>query len=201
MGMSLRDKLAPIAFQVGILSLITAMAFSLIYRFDESTPCPTYLWSKVAVVVVGLGFIANLVTLRKRGFLMALALLAVMRFTAPSSKTNSQAKNESHAIATIETIRRAEDKLFASEGRRGTIPNLVANGLLPRCVAKAAWGYWFETRVGENGLTITASPETTNSGRWTFYQGPDSVTRYSPEQDFAPAGLANRPVDMGHGWK
>ena len=191
---SLRDKLTAVAYRVGTFSLITALALGLIYRFDERTPCPTYVWSTVAAIVIGAGFVANLVTLRKRGILTALALLVVTSFTMPSSAKNRQSKNESHAVATVEAIRRAENALFSSTGQRGTIPNLVAKGLLPRCVAKAAWGYWYETRMQENGLTITASPETTTSGRWTFYQGPDGVTRYASEQDFAPAGLANAPV-------
>jgi hypothetical protein len=191
---SLRDRLAPIAYRVGILSLVTSLALGLIHRIDERTPCPTYVWSTVAAIVIGVGFLANVITFRKRGILIALALLVVTSITAPSSTTNRVAKNESKALATMEAIRRAEDALYASAGRRGSIPDLVANGFLPRCVANAAWGYWYEARVQDEGLTITASPETANSGRWIFYKGPDGITRYSPDEALAPAGLANAPV-------
>ncbi len=192
--LSFRDKFAAIAYRVGILSLVTSLGFGLIYRFDERTPCPTYTWSIVGAVVIGVGFLANILTFRKRGILMAIALVVATSITAPSSAANRQSKNESKALATMEAIRRAEDDLFASSGRRGTIPELVANGLLPRCVANSAWGYWYEARVQEDGLTITASPETADSGRWIFYKGPDGITRYSPDEALAPAGLANAPV-------
>jgi len=191
---TLRDKLTAIAYRTGLVSLVTSLGLVLIHRLDEQTPCPTYLWSKVAAVIIGVGFLANVATFRKRGILMAISLVVVTSITAPTSTTNSLAKNESKALATMETIRRAEDALFTSAHRRGSIPDLVANGLLPRCVADTAWGYWYEARVQEEGFTITASPATTDSGRWIFYKGPDGITRYSPDADLAPAGLANAPV-------
>ena len=30
-----------------------------------------------------------------------------------------------------------------------------------------------------------------------FYKGPDGITRYSPQEDLAPAGLANAPYAKG----
>jgi hypothetical protein len=193
-ALSFRDKFAAIAYRFGIVALITALAFGLIYRWDERTPCPTYTWSTLAAFVIGTGFLANLVTFRKRGILMAMILAAATWISAPSFTRNRQSRNESKALATMEAILSAEDALFASAGRRGSIPDLVANGLLPRCVANVAWGYWYEARVQDEGLTIIASPETIDSGRWIFSKGPDRITRYSPEEALAPAGLANAPV-------
>jgi hypothetical protein len=191
---SIRERLPPAAFRVGILSLISSLAFSQVHRWDEQTPCPTYFGSIFLGIVMAVGFVMNAAAFRWRNFLLAVTLAVVLSFTLPPMQMSRQARNESKALATLQEIWKAEEAFRVSSNRQGTIAELVSRRLLPRCVADVSWGYRFDARVREDGLTITASPATSISGRWTFHKSPDGIIRYSQEKDSAPAGHANEPV-------
>jgi type IV pilus assembly protein PilA len=138
-----------------------------------------------------------------RGFsllevLIVVAIILVIAMIAiPSLMKSRQASHEATAVATLKTISTAEISYTTSSGGVfGTIPELVAAGLLPSSLNSTIAGYNYNLAMvaGQRDYTAWATAITSSEGRYDYYTAPDWVIRYSSDSTRAPAGLASVPV-------
>ena len=124
-------------------------------------------------------------------------ILIIATIAIPSLLRSRQAANESAAVASVRTITTAEvTYLSSSGGAYGDITMLVAAGLLDTGFNSTKGGYNYGVTVATGGVdyTITATPASTNNGRYGYYSTPDGVVRYSTISTLAPTGQAGNPV-------
>jgi prepilin-type N-terminal cleavage/methylation domain-containing protein len=122
-------------------------------------------------------------------------ILIIATIAIPSLLRSRQAANESAAVANIRTINTAQVTYLSSNGGNyGTITNLVSAGLLDTRFNGAVNGYNFTVVASGADYTATATPASSNTGRYGYYSLPDAVIRYSTVTSLAPAGQAGNPV-------
>ena len=122
-------------------------------------------------------------------------ILIIATIAIPSLLRSRQAANESAAVATVRTVTTAEvTYLSSSGGNYGTITQLVAAGLLDTGFNATKGGYNYSVESSGTDYTITATPASTNNGRFGYYSTPDGVVRYSTDSALAPANQAGNPV-------
>ena len=80
-----------------------------------------------------------------------------------------QAANEAAAFLNVTAVQRAEQAYRSSAGRYGTLPALVAAGLLSPGHAGANAGYRLTVDASDTDFTVRALPLDTGSGRYEFY--------------------------------
>jgi hypothetical protein len=102
--------------------------------------------------------------------------------------------NEGAAIANLRTINTAEVTFLSSSGRYGSIPELIAAGLLDSRFNSTVSGYNFYIVVSEKSYEAAAIPVSSNTGRFGYYSNPDGIVRYAPVTTLAPAGMEGAPV-------
>ena len=111
--------------------------------------------------------------------------------------THRAAANESAAVASLRLLNTAE-VTYSSDmnGLYGTIPDLVAAGLLDARFGTAMQGFVFDAALSSDKFdyTATARARTLNEARFDFYTRPDYVIRYSTDPAHAPTGLTGEPV-------
>jgi prepilin-type N-terminal cleavage/methylation domain-containing protein len=123
-------------------------------------------------------------------------ILIIATIAIPSLLRSRQAANESAAVANLRTINTAEvTYLSSSGGNFGDMPAMVAAGLLDDTFIGTATrpkaGYIYDVQASNADYTATATPASTNTGRFGYYSRPDAVVRYTT---LAPAGQAGRSV-------
>ena len=122
-------------------------------------------------------------------------ILIIATIAIPSLLRSRQAANESAAVAQVRTITTAEvTYLSSSGGNYGTITQLVSAGLLDSGFNSTKGGYNYSVTSSGTDYTISASPASTNNGRFGYYSTPDGVVRYSTTTTLAPASQAGNPV-------
>ena len=122
-------------------------------------------------------------------------ILIIATIAIPSLLRSRQAANESAAVANLRTINTAEvTYLSSSGGSYGEIPDLVTAGLLDGTFNSVKAGYNFSVTAMGSDYTATATPASSNTGRYGYYATPDAVVRYSTLATLAPAGQAGNAV-------
>ena len=129
-------------------------------------------------------------------------ILIIATIAIPSLLRSRQAAQESAAVAQIRTVNTAEVTYLSSAGGNyGDIPNLITAGLLDSRFAPGGIvsGYNFSVAASGSEYTASATPSSTNAGRYGYYSTPDAVVRY---QSIAggtcipcfPANMSGNPV-------
>jgi len=122
---------------------------------------------------------------RNQGFsllelLIVVAIILIIATIAiPSLLRSRQAAQESSAVAQVRTINTAEVTYLSSNGGNyGSVPQLITAGLLDTRFASSVSGYVFAVTASGTDYTATATPTSTNAGRYGYYSTPDAVVRY-----------------------
>ncbi len=143
---------------------------------------------------------------RNKGFsllelLIVVAIILIIATIAiPSLLRSRQSAQESSAVAQIRTINTAEiTYLSSNQGAYGDIPQLITQGLLDSRFAGSVSGYNYAVTASGTDYTASATPTSTNAGRFGYYSTPDAVIRYATATSSTcdpcfPAGLSSAPV-------
>jgi hypothetical protein len=90
---------------------------------------------------------------------------------------------DSDAVVQLRTINSAEYMYLSSHAAYGSIPDLVAAGLLDERLLKPSRAYTFSVRVSADDYTAQALPVSTKyrdgTVRFGYYSTPDAVIRYA----------------------
>jgi|SRR5438876_5943520 len=127
-------------------------------------------------------------------------ILIIATIAIPSLLRSRQSAQESSAVAQIRTINTAEiTYLTSNQGSYGDVPSLITQGLLDSRFAGSVSGYSFAVTVSGSDYTASATPTSTNAGRFGYYSTPDAVIRYASVTSSTctpcfPAGLSASPV-------
>jgi type IV pilus assembly protein PilA len=127
-------------------------------------------------------------------------ILIIATIAIPSLLRSRQSAQESSAVAQIRTINTAEiTYLSSNQGSYGDIPALITQGLLDSRFAGSVSGYSFAVTVSGTDYTASATPTSTNAGRFGYYSTPDAVIRYASASSSTcdpcfPTGLSASPV-------
>jgi type IV pilus assembly protein PilA len=127
-------------------------------------------------------------------------ILIIATIAIPSLLRSRQAANESSAVSNLRTINTAEVTYLSSAGGNyGSLPELITAGLLDSRFGGAVSGYSFTVEATGADYTATATPTSTNSGRFGYYSLPDAVIRYQTTTSGTcnpcfPAGQSGSPV-------
>jgi type II secretory pathway pseudopilin PulG len=124
-----------------------------------------------------------------------LPILIIATIAIPSLLRSRQAANESAAVANLRTINTAEvTYLSSSGGNYGEIGDLVRTGLLDSSFEGTKAGYSFAVQADGTEYTATATPASSNTGRWGYFSTTDAVVRYSTQEYLSPTSQAGEPV-------
>jgi type IV pilus assembly protein PilA len=128
-------------------------------------------------------------------------ILIIATIAIPSLLRSRQAAQESSAVSNIRTINTAEVTYLSSNGGNyGSIPQLITAGLLDGRFATSVSGYTFTVNASASDYTATATPTSTNAGRFGYYSVPDAVVRYQTAivsgkcDPCYPSGQSGAPV-------
>jgi len=106
-------------------------------------------------------------------------ILIIATIAIPSLLRSRQAAQESAAVSQIRTINTAEvTYLSSAAGNYGDIPNLITAGLLDNRFTGSVSGYNFVVSASATEYTASATPTSTNAGRFGYWSTPDAVVRY-----------------------
>jgi len=106
-------------------------------------------------------------------------ILIIATIAIPSLLRSRQAAQESSAVAQVRTINTAEvTYLSSNQGSYGDVPSLIAQGFLDSRFTASVSGYNFVVTASGTDYTATATPTSTNAGRYGYYSLPDAVIRY-----------------------
>src|SRR5947209_15760712 len=107
-------------------------------------------------------------------------ILIIATIAIPSLLRSRQSAQESAAVAQIRTINTAEvTYLSSNQGAYGDIPSLITQGLLDTRFSGSVSGYSYSVTATGTDYTASATPTSTNAGRFGYYSVPDAVVRYA----------------------
>ena len=147
-----------------------------------------------------------MLTKSERGFsllelLIVVAIILIIATIAiPSLLRSRQAAQESSAVAQVRTVNTAEvSYLSSNQGNYGNLPELITAGLLDGRFSTSVSGYSFAVTASGSDYTVTATPTSTNSGRFGYFSTPDAVVRYQTATSTTcnpcfPTGQSGAPV-------
>ena len=127
-------------------------------------------------------------------------ILIIATIAIPSLLRSRQAAQESSAVSNIRTINTAEVTYLSSAGGNyGSIGELITAGLLDSRYATSLSGYTFVVDASGSDYTATATPTSTNAGRYGYFSLPDAVVRYQTATNATcnpcfPTGQSGAPV-------
>ena len=126
-------------------------------------------------------------------------ILIIATIAIPSLLRSRQAANESAAVANIRTINTAEvTYLSSSGGNYGSMTDMVGTQLLDDTflggLGAPKAGYVYTVVNSGADYTVSATPASSNTGRFAYYSRPDAVVRYSTIVGLAPAGKEGKSV-------
>jgi type IV pilus assembly protein PilA len=143
---------------------------------------------------------------RENGFsllelLIVVAIILIIATIAiPSLLRSRQSAQESSAVAQLRTINTAEvTYLSSNQGAYGSIPQLISQGLLDNRFSGSVSGYTYVVQASNTDYTASATPTSTNAGRFGYYSLPDAVLRYQTQTSATctpcfPGTLSGAPV-------
>jgi prepilin-type N-terminal cleavage/methylation domain-containing protein len=143
---------------------------------------------------------------RENGFsllelLIVVAIILIIATIAiPSLLRSRQSAQESSAVAQIRTINTAEvTYLSSNQGSYGSLPQLITQGLLDARFAGSVSGYNYTVIASGPDYTASATPSSTNAGRFGYYSTPDAVIRFQTATTATwtpcfPGTLSGNPV-------
>ena len=106
-------------------------------------------------------------------------ILIIATIAIPSLLRSRQAAQETSAVAQLRTINTAEvTYLSSNSGSYGGIPELISQGLLDSRFTGSVSGYNYSVTASGSDYTATATPTSTNAGRFGYLSLPDAVVRY-----------------------
>jgi prepilin-type N-terminal cleavage/methylation domain-containing protein len=106
-------------------------------------------------------------------------ILIIATIAIPSLLRSRQAAQESSAVAQVRTINTAEvTYLSSNQGNYGQVPELITQGFLDNRFSGSVSGYTFVVTASGTDYTVTATPTSTNAGRYGYFSVPDAVIRY-----------------------
>jgi type IV pilus assembly protein PilA len=106
-------------------------------------------------------------------------ILIIATIAIPSLLRSRQSAQESSAVAQLRTINTAEvTYLSSNQGSYGSLPMLITQGLLDARFAGSVSGYNYDVQASSTDYTASATPTSTNAGRFGYYATPDAVIRY-----------------------
>src|SRR5436853_4411399 len=150
----------------------------------------TPIWTHVCMVstclrTVGVDRYMEEKMKNNRGFsllelLIVVAIILIIATIAiPSLLRSRQSAQESSAVAQLRTINTAEvTYLSSNQGAYGSLPQLITQGLIDSRFAGSVSGYNYSVTASGSDYTATATPTSTNAGRFGYYSVPDAVLRY-----------------------
>src|SRR5438094_4128207 len=127
-------------------------------------------------------------------------ILIIATIAIPSLLRSRQSAQESSAVAQIRTINTAEiTYLSSNQGAFGGVPELITQGLLDTRFSGSVSGYNFTVTASGSDYTASATPTSTNAGRFGYWSVPDAVIRYASATSGTctpcfPTGLSGAPV-------
>ena len=127
-------------------------------------------------------------------------ILIIATIAIPSLLRSRQAAQEASAVAQVRTVNTAEVTYLSSGSTSyGAITNLVASGLLDSRFNSSVSGYNFAVTASGTDYTATATPTSTNAGRYGYFSTPDAVVRYQTSSGgncvpCFPGALSGTPV-------
>jgi len=127
-------------------------------------------------------------------------ILIIATIAIPSLLRSRQAAQESSAVAQVRTVNTAEVTYFSSnQGNYGDVPSLITQGFLDSRFTGPVSGYNFVVTASGTDYTVTATPTSTNAGRYGYYSLPDAVIRYQTAtgtncNPCFPTGQSGAPV-------
>ena len=127
-------------------------------------------------------------------------ILIIATIAIPSLLRSRQSAQESAAVAQIRTINTAEiTYLSSNQGAYGDVASLITQGLLDSRFSGSVSGYNFALTVSGTDYTASATPTSTNAGRFGYYSTPDAVIRFASVTSATctpcfPTGLSASPV-------
>jgi type IV pilus assembly protein PilA len=106
-------------------------------------------------------------------------ILIIATIAIPSLLRSRQSAQESSAVAQLRTINTAEvTYLSANQGSYGSLDNLITQGLIDARFGGTVSGYSYLVIASGTDYTASATPSSTNAGRFGYYSVPDAVIRY-----------------------
>jgi type II secretory pathway pseudopilin PulG len=143
------------------------------------------------------GLVMGYISIAAIPFILIVAAIAI-----PSLLRSRQVANESAAVAQLRTINTAEVTHLASKaGSYGTLSELVSEGLLDPRFETTVFGYEFSVTLSKSksDYLATATPTSTNAGRYGYLSTSDGVIRYQTESTSTcmpcfPTGSAGSPI-------
>ena len=130
---------------------------------------------------------------------ISIALIPVIFIIAaiaiPALVRARETTQESKAVSSLHTIQTAESayRTFAS-GKYGGIPDLIDRGMLSSEFRNRVSGYEFTIVEDDREFTATATPATSNEGRYAYTMMSDGIVHYSRDSKLAPDGKAGQEV-------
>src|SRR2546425_5835230 len=127
-------------------------------------------------------------------------ILIIATIAIPSLLRSRQAAQETSAVAQIRTVNTAQvTYLSSNSGSYGSVTALISQGLLDSRFAGSISGYNFVVTASGSDYTATATPTSTNSGRFGYFSLPDAVVRYQATtgtncNPCYPTGQSGAPV-------
>src|SRR6266705_326739 len=127
-------------------------------------------------------------------------ILIIATIAIPSLLRSRQAAQESSAVAQVRTVNTAEvTYLSSNQGSYGVVADLIAQGFLDSRFTGSVSGYNFVVTASGTDYTVTATPTSTNAGRFGYFSLPDAVIRYQAATSTNcnpcyPTGQSGAPV-------
>ena len=127
-------------------------------------------------------------------------ILIIATIAIPSLLRSRQAAQESSAVAQLRTVNTAQvTYLSSNSGAYGSIPELITQGLLDARFSGSVSGYTFTVTATGSDYTASATPTSTNAGRFGYYATPDAVVRFQTATSATcnpcfPSGQSGNPV-------
>src|SRR5438093_2494749 len=107
-------------------------------------------------------------------------ILIIATIAIPSLLRSRQSAQESSAVAQIRTINTAEiTYLSSNQGAFGGVPELITQGLLDSRFSGSVSGYNYAVTATGTDYTASATPTSTNAGRFGYWSTPDAVIRFA----------------------
>ena len=127
-------------------------------------------------------------------------ILIIATIAIPSLLRSRQAAHEAAAVSTLRTITTAEvTYLSTGNGKFGLMQDLINSTLIPsNFIPGPVSGYDFAVALNgtSTDFTVTASPASSNEGRYGYYVTADGTVRYSLVATLAPGGAVGTPVSQ-----